>query len=303
MMKDEITFVVTLSHNEKRNHLSGWDCPALKIPGAEIKEIRDEKGLIHGDKYLVRKDIYSIEWKSPGEIPDSISVFIILTKGLVSKIWKIFSLIAGFSSIVSLLIAIYPPTELIQIYKKNPEAKAGGLGAIFSSNPPKKNIFATSFLLDEKYIDVIKENEKINFEINRIERRDNDNYSYEDYVYTIVFLKDFRLDESGNCNIEVSARIINIRNGEICDKKDTARVIETPYLWKNDKSIKRIIDIAKKDYGLTEGSYLLTDRWAFDKKCYNNEEYKFQLEFYDKNDGKYATSTFPIELLSESTRK
>jgi hypothetical protein len=302
-MKDEITFVVTLSDDEKRKQFSGWDCPALKILGAEIKEIRDKDGLIHNDKYQVRKDIHGIEWKSAGELPDTIYVFIRLTKELVSKIWRFFSLIAGFSSIISLFIAAYTLTDPIQNYNINPEVEQRNSRATFGSNQLIKHISATSFLLDEKHIDVINENKNIHFEINRIERRDNDNYSYEDYIYTMVFIKDFVLDKSGNCNIEVSARIINTRNGEICDKKDIARVIEAPDLWKSDKSIKNIIDIAKRNYGLTDGSYLLTDRWAFDEKCYNNEEYKFQLEFYDKNDGKYAMSTFPIELINASTRK
>lgn len=206
----------------------------------------------------------------------------------LSTLNKLLGLAGSIASIIALALVFLPN----QSSPKDPEREENS-----------KHISATAFLLDENYIRIIKEKNNIRFKIDRIERRDDDDYSYEDYVYTMAILKDFRLDESGMCHIEVSAKIINKLNGEICDKKDNARVIQDPNLWKNDESVKEIIKIAERNYELTDGSYLLTDRWAFDAKCYNNEQYEFLLEFYDKKDGKYAEIVFPIDLMSGSTRK
>ena len=74
-MGQEIVFTLRLTSDDWDSHLRAWRCPAIDIPSAFIKEVRDAKGQPIAMSLLkIDKGPARLTWNGPGQQPSQIAV-------------------------------------------------------------------------------------------------------------------------------------------------------------------------------------------------------------------------------------
>jgi len=78
-----ITFFVRLDEEDWDDNQGAWRCSALKIPTAEVTELRSQGALLAEERYKVDGPAHQIQWIGGGN-PKTVSVRVLVTQTLVT---------------------------------------------------------------------------------------------------------------------------------------------------------------------------------------------------------------------------
>lgn len=109
-----IAFTVGVGASDWNQELSGWRCPALRIPGAEVDAVYTQDGRADKAWYEVPAGLEIIRWVHGTRPPDNATLSLRLTKELstqeLTARWKQLAIVLPFvASIVVAAISAYVP--------------------------------------------------------------------------------------------------------------------------------------------------------------------------------------------------
>ncbi len=90
-----VSFNSTLGRDDWDDHIGGWRCPALGLPGAKLEALYTGGGQLATDQYGALPTNH-VKWRGRAEPPEEVEANVILTKGLVTDRWKRASILLGF---------------------------------------------------------------------------------------------------------------------------------------------------------------------------------------------------------------
>jgi hypothetical protein len=159
----DIAFNIRLAEADWEDTMSGWRCPALNVPGAEVEDVYVEGARVDRAKYEVLPTHSIIRW-IPGNRPPRATASIKLTKtlslGAETDKWKRLAIILPVIATIVAAIISGSATYL----SRSPVPKAGSGTAQVSSSPQAGQTTGNE---NPNYIDIIdKENQTI--EISKI---------------------------------------------------------------------------------------------------------------------------------------